>query len=223
MISEYEFEPVRGLPATLPDSEPMLWQGSPTEGGMARRVFHTRKLMVYFSILVLVSAYYSWPDGAGVMQLIGAISWQLVLAVSAFLVLFVLAKAYARTTVYTITEQRLVMRFGVAVPMMINLPWSKIEAVNLQKFDDGTGDIEFVVEPGHKLSYWVLWPNVKPWHFSRVTPALRSIADAEEVAAVLGEVLRAKYPASQEHAALDETGDDALVDLVNRPENAALS
>ena len=153
----------------------------------------------------------------------GTISWQVVLAVSAFFVLFILARAYARTTIYTITEERLVMRFGVAVPMMINIPWSKIAAVNLQKFDDGTGDIEFVVEPGHKLSYWVLWPNVKPWHFSQVTPTLRSITKADEVAVLLGEVLRAKYPSSQEAERTDHKSDDRLSGLVGRPENAALS
>ena len=38
----------------------------------------------------------------------------------------VFAWASARTTVYTITNRRVVMRFGIALPMTLNLPFTLI-------------------------------------------------------------------------------------------------
>jgi hypothetical protein len=38
-MNEYENEPVRGLPETLPPGETLLWQGEPDWLSMARRTF----------------------------------------------------------------------------------------------------------------------------------------------------------------------------------------
>ena len=103
---------------------------------------------------------------------------------------------YTKTTVYTITNQRLVLRFGVALPMMINIPWSKIEEIDLRRHGDGSGDIALTVSKDRRMSYWMLWPHLRPWKFSPVTPMLRSIGGVEEVAAQLIKLLNAKYPQS---------------------------
>ena len=38
-MSEYENEPIRGLPGLLPKGEYIVWQGSPDWRGLARRFF----------------------------------------------------------------------------------------------------------------------------------------------------------------------------------------
>ena len=96
-----------------------------------------------------------------------------------------MALAYARSTVYTITNQRLVMRGGVAIPMMINIPWDRVQAANLRLCRDGTGDIALQLVADRRVAYWALWPNARPWHFGNVQPMLRGVESPESVADAL--------------------------------------
>jgi hypothetical protein len=223
MMDEYEFEPVRGLPEIPPESEKVLWQGEPDRGGMIRRVFHARKVVIYFAILMTISAAAEMGAGSNLAQIAASVMWQFTMAVSALAVLCLLGWLYTRSTVYTITNQRLVMRFGVAIPMMINIPWSKIEAVNLRRFDDGSGDIEFTVESGKRMSYLMLWPNVKSWRFSPVTPALRSIKNADEVAARLSDLLQAKLRQTTQACNQPDASGDSRSSPITGAQSAAIS
>ena len=47
-----DFEPVPGLPETLPQGEQMLWQGSPQWWSLALRAFRLREVGVYFGFLM---------------------------------------------------------------------------------------------------------------------------------------------------------------------------
>ena len=49
----YEFEPQFGLPERLPQTERILWQGSPDVGALAQSAFHLRKFMLYFALLMV--------------------------------------------------------------------------------------------------------------------------------------------------------------------------
>ena len=192
-MNEYEFEPVRGLPELLPAGESLLWRGEPDWRSLARRVFHVRKVAFYFGLLLTVSVLARIYAGAPAADIAATASWQISLAVTALAILYFLAWLYARTTVYTLTSDRLVLRFGVALPMMINIPWSKIVGVDLCEHGDGSGDIVFTVDPQRRLSYLMLWPQVRPWRFSPVMPAVRCIPDAGAVALRLGELLRERF------------------------------
>jgi hypothetical protein len=50
---DFEFEPIRGLPAMLPAGERLLWQGTPNWRGLAVRSYHVRKIAAYFAFLAL--------------------------------------------------------------------------------------------------------------------------------------------------------------------------
>jgi hypothetical protein len=184
-MNEYEYEPLRGLPEELPEGEEVVWQGEPTWRGLARRVFHVHALGLYFGALILLHASYEWLQGVDPASVLVGVGWQLGLTVTALGILSVMALAYARTTVYTITTRRLVIRSGVAVPMMINVPWDSVQAASLRQCRDGTGDIAFEMMPEKRAAYWALWPNVRPWHYSRVQPMMRGIQSPEIVAQTL--------------------------------------
>ena len=192
-MNEHEFEPVRGLPELLPAGERTIWRGEPDWRSLARRVFHVRKIALYFGLLIAFSITSKLVGGESIAAVVSAASWQLTLALSALGILFFLAWLYARTTVYTLTSERLVMRFGVALTMAVNIPWTRIVKADLLLHGDGTGDIVFTVDPERRMSYILLWPLVRPWHFSPVMPAIRSIQDADAVAAQLGDVLRKRH------------------------------
>ena len=49
---EFELDAEPGLPEPLPHGERILWQGAPAWGSIARRVFHLRKVALYFGVLL---------------------------------------------------------------------------------------------------------------------------------------------------------------------------
>lgn len=194
-MNEYQYEPIHGLPEQLPEGETIIWQGEPQWSGMARRVFHLRGLSLYFALLIALHAGSQLLGGEPANAVLASLGWQLCLGGLALGILAVLARAYARTTVYTLTNRRIVLRFGVAVPMMINLPLEQIESAGLRNCSDGTGDIAVHLLPGSKLSYWALWPNVRPWYWAPVEPMLRAVPDPEHVAGLLAKAALAAAPA----------------------------
>jgi len=204
-MNEYESEPVPGLPENLPDGEYIIWQGQPEWGALARRVFHVRGVCAYFAILL---AWYVWSTRSGTAaggDLLATIAWPLALGTVSLAMLLLLAWAFARATLYTITNRRIVLRFGVALPMMINLPLSRIESADLAEYGDH-GDIALTVAPGERISYIALWPHARPWHVSKVKPSLRGLPNARLAARLLAD-------------AVAHTGD--TVTVTPRPSRAA--
>lgn len=184
-----EHEHIYGLPEELPEGEEILWQGEPDVQAMARRVFHVHALAIYFAALILLHAAYQWFQGAEPGALLASASWQVPLALAALGTLFLMARAYARTTVYTITNQRLVIQSGVAVSLMINLPWGQVRSADLRVSGDGTGDIAFELAADKRIAYLALWPSARPWHFAQTQPLMRGIAAPETVAALLAKTV----------------------------------
>jgi hypothetical protein len=188
-MNEHESEPVKGLPDYLPDGETIVWQGEPAWQQVALRIFHIRKVAVYFLLLAAVHIGFQVNDGATVLLAVKGAAWLVILGAAAMVVLGVLARLYAKTTIYTITNERLVMRFGVALPMMINIPWNRVDAADMTTHSARHGSIALTLTPDHKASYWLLWPHAKPWHFSPVQPMLRCINDPQTVAGHIREVV----------------------------------
>ncbi|WOJ93505.1 photosynthetic complex putative assembly protein PuhB [Congregibacter variabilis] len=188
-VGEYEEEPVRGLPGYLPADETLIWQGEPDFKVMARRVFHVRTVALYFAALIVVHLAVQASGSASLADVILGSTWMVGLGILAIGILSLLAFAYARTTVYTLTDKRLVLRFGVAMPMMVNIPLSIVTAADLRRFPDGSGDIVLSLEQKKRLSYMMLWPNVRSWRINPTQPALRSIANVDELAASLASVV----------------------------------
>lgn len=176
-MTEYENEPIRGLPGLLPAGEEILWQGSPAWRTLARTAFRTRLVAGYFLFL---AAYALLVNGTylGVLMTIA-------IGVIGVALLHLLAWASARTTVYTLTNRRIVLRIGIAVPKCFNLPLRTIGSVDLALRSDGTGDVALVVAAPAKLGILALWPHARPWKLAAPQPMLRAIPDAEATAALI--------------------------------------
>jgi hypothetical protein len=209
-VGEYEHEPVRGLPEHLPEGETLIWRGEPDWRVMARRVFHVRTVAIYFAAIMAVHCASQLYHGVSLREVAVGSSWQLGLCLAALGILTALARAYASTTVYTLTNQRLVMRFGVALPMMVNIPLDMVIAADLRSFGNGSGDIIMTMDKRSKLSYMMLWPNVRSWHFSRVQPTLRSLSDVRSVAAALATVVDSSASTAEREAG-DQLGSPAMM------------
>jgi putative photosynthetic complex assembly protein len=102
-----------------------------------------------------------------------------------------LAWLMARSALYTITNRRVVMRFGIALPMSVNLPFTVIDGVDLRAHGGDAGDIAIRPEMNRRLSYIVMWPHVRPWRFSPLQPMMRCLDDAAGAAEILGAAIAA--------------------------------
>ncbi len=188
-MREHEYEPIPGLPEKLPEGEYIVWQGRPSAKAVATRVFHTRTIALYFAVLVAVHVVYRLMDGAIMADILLDTAWQAALSAIAVGMLTFLARLYARGSIITMTNKRLVMRSGVALPMIVNIPWSNVHRAGLRVCTDGTGDILLTPVDDRRLFYFMLWPYVRPWHFRPVQPLLRGIEQPHTVASRLAEVI----------------------------------
>lgn len=188
-MNEHDGEPLRGLPAHLPRGEQLVWQGTPSWRSLARRVFHVRKIAAYFALLAAWRAGSAMQDGAATGEMLFALLVPLALGVLAIGLFVGLAVLIARTTVYSFTNRRIVLRFGVALPMCVNLPFTVIESAAVRTFADGTGDLPLRLRGSGRLGYLVLWPHARPWELAHAQPMLRSVPDAAMVARMLSRLL----------------------------------
>jgi len=183
---EYEIEPIRGLPGNLPKGELIVWQGSPDWRSFARSVFHTRLVAGWF---LFVASLAFVAGGTGVLG--AAIT--LIVAMLGLSVLGLLAWAGARSTVYTLTNKRVVMRFGAAVPKCVNLPLAKIGAADVRPVGDGYVDIVLRPTERFPLGWLQTWPHVRPWKVAAPQPMLRAVP--ESFVPILAEGLASADPA----------------------------
>lgn len=182
---EYEFEPQHGLPERLPSDEFIVWQGSPDIGALASSAFHMKKLTLYFIALIALCAWPALESGAGVMAVLHGIKWIAPLAVISLTSLWILAYLTARTTVYTLTNKRVVMRLGIVLTVTFNLPLKQVASADVRMLDGGFGDITLALQGSDRIAWVHLWPSVRPWRISKPEPTLRAIPNVEEVAVQL--------------------------------------
>lgn len=182
---------LRGLPEPLPPGEELLWQGAPDWRALARRAFHVRALVAYFAVLVAWSGVTALYDGQPAAAAALAMLRPAALAVAALGLVALLAWLTARTTVYTITSRRVVLRIGIALPLTVNLPFRNVGAAALRAYRDGTGDIPLSLVGDGRVALLHLWPHARPWRVAKAEPMLRAVPDAARVAEILGRALAA--------------------------------
>jgi hypothetical protein len=179
---EYEFEPQFGLPERLPSDEFIVWQGSPDVAALAYSAFHFKKLALYFAVLIVVCAWPALEQGAGFMAVLSAIKWIAPLAVIGLATVWTLAYFTARTTVYTVTNKRVVMRLGIVLTVSFNLPFMQIASADVRMVQNGFGDITLALKGADRIGWVHLWPSVRPWRIAKPEPTLRAVPDVQWVA-----------------------------------------
>jgi Bacterial PH domain len=196
----HEFEAEPGLPEPLPAGERVLWRGAPEWRGFALRVFHVRKVAIYFTLLLLWRALETWTDTHAFSATATATLTVAAGGAAAVALLALLAWLSARATIYTITDKRVVMRIGVALPLSINLPFKVIGSAGLHIARDGRGDIAFTLATSDRIGWIHLWPHARPWQIKSPQPMLRALARPHQVAALLSRALADATGGTARHA-----------------------
>lgn len=191
---EHEFEATHGLPEALPAGETLLWQGSPDARLLAVQVLHIRKVALYFALLLVWRLASDLYDGIGLgAALLGCLVMLAPIGLGLGLIAG-MAWLLARTSVYTLTSARVVMRIGVVLSITFNLPLKRIAAADLRP-RSGSGEIALALAGDDRIAYPHLWPHARPWHLRQPQPMLRALpqAEAAAVAAQLSQALRAAH------------------------------
>lgn len=164
-----------GTPAA---DEKVLWKGRPDRATLARTAFHTRTVGLYFLVLIAASVVYGNVNAAVVCTVLG---------LAALAILHVLAWHSVRTTLYILTDTRLIMRIGMALETRINVPLKHVTAADLRMRGSDHGDIALKLGGERLLGYALMWPHARPWRWAMPEPMLRAIPEAEKVAALLAD------------------------------------
>ncbi len=177
-------EPVHGLPERLPDGEKVLWQGRPSAMALAFNAFRLRWVIGYFVVLTVFRLANLSSTSGTVDQMTSVVTSSLGFGVVSVLLILGLSYAMSRAAVFTITSERVVMRFGAAIRKYVNVPYSKMVGAQLKRKGLRVGDISMQLE-GKEPAYLHLWPFVRPFKYSKPQPMMRGIKDPEEVAQIL--------------------------------------
>lgn len=188
---DFAFDVAPGIPAPLPKGEEVLWQGRPDTNALAREAFKIRWIAGYMALIVLWKAGMGLADGGLALAVLRGLPY-LVLALAAVAVVWVLAWAQARATVYTVTSARVLMKIGAALSVTYNIPFAQVATARLDLKPTGTGTIALETLGETRLAFMALWPHLRPGRMKRTEPALRCIPDAERVARLLAEAAEAR-------------------------------
>lgn len=188
---EHEFEAAHGLPEPLPRGEHILWQGAPEWRALAHRCFHVRTFAWYFAAILAVRGVTAASQSGSVGDGVVAALWLLGPAVAAIAMLWVMAWLTSKTTVYTITDRRVVMRIGIVLSITLNLPFARIRSADASLKSGPSGDIALALSGSDQIAYVHLWPHARPWRVARTEPMLRCVEDVDHVAAILADAWRA--------------------------------
>ena len=186
------------LPEELPHGESVVWQGKPSWRSLAFRAFHVRKIGIYFSVILIFRSALGLYTQLPVQTIASNAIPILAFGLGAMVIATLLAWLYSRTTTYTITNRRIFMKFGAALPMMLNVPFGIIGAAGAKVHRDGTADIPLQLTGTGRVAYLHLWPHARPWQLKFPQPMLRSLPDGAHVASLLAAALAsAPSPAEQ--------------------------
>ena len=176
------------LPADIPAGERVLWFGRPAPVSLWRRAYRADWIGAWFAAMTAWNFASLATNDSAFAGFVSALR-TLGFGAAAMAILALLALASARTTLYVVTERRIVVKTGIALPIFINVPFKQIASARVRASADGSGDVTVGLTDGQRIPYLALWPSARPLRFARPEPALRCVAGARNVAAILGRAL----------------------------------
>jgi hypothetical protein len=189
---DFNFEPQPGLPKALPEGETLLWQGSPDPTALAHEAFKAHWVLGYLLIIAVWRASVAFGEG-GFGPSVAVFLPYLVLALAAYALVRLLARASAMAAIYSITTHRVILRIGAALQVTWTVPFTKVASASLSTRPvSGTGTIALELVEGQSISYLALWPHLRPGFARKVQPAFRCIPDAARVARILSDAAQTR-------------------------------
>ena len=193
-----KFEVHKNILDAIPEGESILWKGKPSFWGFSWYFFGLKLLAFYLIILSVVFAARLTVTDFFTAFVVDFLPF-LLSGILTSCILMALAKIQSQSSVYIITENRVIIKSGAALSFLISMPFKKIKAVNLQKRKGSLGTISFELNSGKRVPYISCWPSVRPWRFKKTEPAFSCIENVDEVATILRKSVMAGRVSLQAH------------------------
>lgn len=174
----------------LAPGESAIWRGKPSFRRIARDALHLRAAAAYFALLFALDAYQAWAKGLSTAQAVHDSAPLAMITGLALSILTVIAWLIGRSTRYTITDRRVILQYGIAMPATLAIPLSLIAGTAVAANADGSADIVLTLMAGNRMPYLKLWPHARPWYLSAPQPMLRGVPGGGAVAALLTRALQ---------------------------------
>lgn len=185
-------EPQRGLPASLPEGEDILWQGRAHGKTLILHAFHIRTITIYLAVAAVIKGGLDVSQGTPMAQVLENVLTTALLAGIAVLILSLLGWHMAQKSLFTITNKRVVFRHGIAFRKYINLPFQEIVKVDMRRHASGYGDLALQISEKATVPYLHLWPFARPMRVNNTVPLIRAVDHVEDVGRLLiGAIARA--------------------------------
>lgn len=175
---------VNGFDLLLRPGESVLWTGAPDLRTWLRRSWTLKALWVWIGAILLVSLLTGGAGASGPQ-----LAWMGVVALVGTASIVLTDLWICRTTRYLITDRRVAMRMGLALPGTANIPLDALDGASVRRFGDGSGDIALKPDGPLGVGYFILWPHTRPWRVNHPEPTLRALPNVEEVAELLRETI----------------------------------
>ncbi|WP_237476538.1 photosynthetic complex putative assembly protein PuhB [Lichenibacterium dinghuense] len=210
-MSEFSDIPREIGSADLPAGETVLWRGKPDWRHLALDAFGAPWVAFYFIGIGVWHMSVALHDGGTRAEALAEGSVVLAPMALALSLVALLAWLSARATVFTVTDRRIIMVYGVALPALINLPLHVVETMKVRRGFAGRGDLAFSLPQKGRLAFHQLWPYARPWHLFPASPMMRCVPKAEEVKVIVAGALWAA--AEREALRLGQTVDGETVEI----------
>jgi hypothetical protein len=149
--------------------------------------FHIHWFAMYFGVMVLLKGIAVSQSVGGWSQEWPGFIWALGLSIAALVLIGLLAYWSVNTTMYTLTNRRLVMRIGIVLTITFNLPLKRLAQAGVHIYKDGSADIPIRLNPEDKIPYLHLWPHARAWKLAHPEPMIRCVADGKHVASLFAD------------------------------------
>ena len=173
------------LRTAQPLTAPVLWSGRPDAWAAAKRIWRLPWAAAWFALLAADGARMAVAAPPATLRPWDGELRLAVVAVVTLAGLAALAWLTAKTMLYEIDDRALTMRFGLALPATLVIPFAAIEAVSVKSHADGAGDVAIRLRPGRGVPYLKLMPHARPWRLRKAEPMLRGVRGAGVAAALL--------------------------------------
>jgi hypothetical protein len=183
-------ERIEGIDAPLPPGEHVRWQGRPSLWPLARRAFHVRAILLYFGALAVLRAALAISDGRPAAEVAAGATALLLMGLIAAGLALLLAWLSVRTTIFAITDRRIVLRSGIVINGTVSIPFRIVDRIDTRHHADGSGDVAIAIAGSDRIPYLSLWPYARPWRVNHPEPMFRAVTDFDVLTATLGEALK---------------------------------
>ena len=183
--------PPKDILSVIPKDEEIIWHGRPDLRRFCLTAIGIKYILVYL-IVITCSIIYTRYGDFNLITILQVLVPYLLSCCLAIILLVIVGISQVLPTVYVITSKRVIIKSGLALIFMLNVPFDKIASIDKNNYSDGSGNISFKLISNKRVPFFASWPSVRPWYFSNPEPTFRCIADVDVIALKISEAAQSR-------------------------------